>query len=568
MLHEGRYLLDSAHASFKWNFPTSRFSQPSSPELLHASHYPARTLLYHHHVGATRDLSRRHHDRPACRRVSPLLRKVSYSLLHYALVQFQRKTEPAEQRLTVCLVFYSFLKLCKIKYYNFSPVHSVQPNFSFQTGDPIGPGSKDSDGGSSIWGLLSPNNPAKKTFKPEFHPKLRHTERGTVSLATAPAANDPDERLAGSQFIITLGDNLDYLDGKAAIFGTVVEGFDALEKINGAFVDENGRPLKDIRVRHTVILDDPFPDPPGLIAPDASPVPTPAQLATVRIADDEELEEEKDQEALEAVRREREARAQALTLEMMGDLPFAEVKPPENVLFVCKLNPVTQDEDLELIFSRFGKILSCEVIRDKRTGDSLQYAFIEFEEKKDCENAYVKMDGVLIDDHRIHVDFSQSVSRLSDSWRDATNAKRKRVGGGFGGIEGLERKTQYKADRGAERERERERENKYGLVMDRKAAAKREEASKEFQDTRKRKERSSEYEDRYRPVRSRSPKRRDDRRDDDRRGDDRRGRGDRYSEKRRERSRSRSRDRYRSDYRRRDRSRDRYDDRRRERDRR
>ena len=40
----------------------------------------------------------------------------------------------------------------------------------------------------------------------------------------------------------------------------------------------------------------------------------------------------------------------------VGDLPDAEVKPPENVLFVCKLNPVTTDEDLEIIFSRFGPI--------------------------------------------------------------------------------------------------------------------------------------------------------------------------------------------------------------------
>ena len=46
--------------------------------------------------------------------------------------------------------------------------------------------------------------------------------------------------------------------------------------------------------------------------------------------------------AREQSRREREARAQALTLEIVGDLPYAEVKPPENVLFVCKLNPVTE----------------------------------------------------------------------------------------------------------------------------------------------------------------------------------------------------------------------------------
>lgn len=31
---------------------------------------------------------------------------------------------------------------------------------------------------------------------------------------------------------------------------------------------------------------------------------------------------------------------------------------------------------------------------------------------EDCEKAYFKMDNVLIDDRRIHVDFSQSVSKI------------------------------------------------------------------------------------------------------------------------------------------------------------
>ena len=241
--------------------------------------------------------------------------------------------------LTTC-TFSSFLKLCKVKYYNFSPVHSVQKNFSFQTGDPIGPDSKESDGGSSIWGLIS--GPNRKTFVTEMDLKFKHAERGTVSMATVPSSNDTDIRLAGSQFLITLGENLDFLDGKAAVFGRVVEGFDTLEKINDSFIDSKGRPLKDIRIRHTVALDDPFPDPPGLVEPEKSPLPSKAQLATVMIADDEELDKDIDEATVEKLRREREARAQALTLEMVGDLPFAEVKPPENVLFVCKLNPVTQ----------------------------------------------------------------------------------------------------------------------------------------------------------------------------------------------------------------------------------
>lgn len=215
----------------------------------------------------------------------------------------------------------------------------MQKGFSCQTGDPIGPDSKDSDGGSSIWGVL--DGPVKKTFVADFHPKLKHSEQGTVSMATVQSTRDPDERLAGSQFIITLGEEpIDYLDGKAAIFGKVVEGFDALAKINEAFCDGKGRPMVDIRIKHTVILDDPYPDPEGLVEPPESPVPSKAQLATVRISEEESLKEV-DPETMEKQRREREAKAQALTLEMVGDLPFAEVKPPENVLFVCKLNPVT-----------------------------------------------------------------------------------------------------------------------------------------------------------------------------------------------------------------------------------
>lgn len=411
----------------------------------------------------------------------------------------------------------NFLKLCKIKYYNFSPVHSIQPNFSFQTGDPLGPDSPESDGGSSIWGTLG----GARTFVAPFHPKLKHTERGTVSMATAPSPKDPEERLAGSQFLITLGDNLDYLDDKAAIFGKVVEGFDILEKINTAIIDEKGRPMVDIRIKHTVVLDDPYPDPEGLVEPPESPVPTKAQLATVRIAEDEDISEPTDQAAIDKARREREARAQALTLEMVGDLPFAEVKPPENVLFVCKLNPVTTDEDLQLIFSRFGTILSCEVIRDKRTGDSLQYAFIEYENQQSCEQAYFKMQGVLIDDHRIHVDFSQSVSKLSDSWRDSTNKKRRAGGGGWGGVSGLEKRRQYRG------EEEREvRRDRYGYVVDEEDLRRRSERDRRDRGSGDERRRSPDRRDRDRRTksRSRSPPRRDryGRDDDRRRGDDRR----------------------------------------------
>ena len=62
-------------------------------------------------------------------------------------------------------------------------------------------------------------------------------------------------------------------------------------------------------------------------------------------------------EEIEELIADREAKARATILEMVGDLPDADVAPPENVLFVCKLNPVTTDDDLMIIFSRFGKIV-------------------------------------------------------------------------------------------------------------------------------------------------------------------------------------------------------------------
>ncbi|XP_020605598.1 peptidyl-prolyl cis-trans isomerase-like 4 isoform X2 [Orbicella faveolata] len=239
-------------------------------------------------------------------------------------------------------------------------------------------------------------------------PRIKHKKRGTVSMA-----NNGDN-LHGSQFFITLGEDLDYLDGVHTVFAEVVEGFDILDKLNDAICDDDNRPYQDIRINHTVILDDPFDDPSGLKIPDRSPEPTKEQLDSGRIGADEEIDDTKGKtmEEIDEMIEERELKAGTQILEMVGDIPDADIKPPDNVLFVCKLNPVTQDQDLEIIFSRFGPIKSCEVIRDQKSGESLQYAFIEFENVEDCERAYFKMDNVLIDDRRIHVDFSQSVAKV------------------------------------------------------------------------------------------------------------------------------------------------------------
>ncbi|CAD6338723.1 unnamed protein product [Miscanthus lutarioriparius] len=244
-------------------------------------------------------------------------------------------------------------------------------------------------------------------------------------------------------FYITLRDDLDYLDDKHTVFGMVAEGFNTLLKINEAYVDDKGRPFKNIRIKHTYVLDDPFDDPPQLaeLIPENSSKGKPRdEIGEERLEDnyvppDETAAPEK----LEEMIRAKEAHTNAVALQIMGDIPDAEIKPPDNVLFVRPINPVTQDEDLYTIFSRFGTVTSAEIIRDKKTGHSLGFAFIEFETKEaclrmcifpvsgqnrrfSCECVFaVMMKKCLIDDRRIEVDFGQSAFK---SWSQFRQSKR------------------------------------------------------------------------------------------------------------------------------------------------
>ncbi|KAG2386698.1 hypothetical protein C9374_002442 [Naegleria lovaniensis] len=323
---------------------------------------------------------------------------------------------------------FNFLSLCKIKYYNNCKVFHVEKNAWFQSGDPTHTGK----GGHSIFHLIEEKKASDQKqpflkekeiyFNDEINVRKKHNLEGLLCMA-----NKEHPNTNASQFYITTTNrHLDYLDGTHTIFGRVEEGIDVVRAIDKLYTEKKGElevPIQTVRIRHTQILFDPFEEEESLkkqfesfykyvqmMIPDKSPA---------AIHDDEIIEipqqvlnEEGETEEDYETKKEREAKSKAVVLEMIGDLPDAEVAPPENVLFVCKLNPVTTDKSLRLIFSQFGKINKCEVVRNKMTGKSKTYAFIEFESSEACENAYLKMENVIIDDSRIHVDFSQSVAKL------------------------------------------------------------------------------------------------------------------------------------------------------------
>eukprot|EP00486_Rosalina_sp_Unknown_P013802 CAMPEP_0201597052 /NCGR_PEP_ID=MMETSP0190_2-20130828/193625_1 /ASSEMBLY_ACC=CAM_ASM_000263 /TAXON_ID=37353 /ORGANISM="Rosalina sp." /LENGTH=313 /DNA_ID=CAMNT_0048057793 /DNA_START=583 /DNA_END=1522 /DNA_ORIENTATION=- len=166
-----------------------------------------------------------------------------------------------------------------------------------------------------------------------------------------------------------------------------------------------------------------------LIIPSSSPEPKLDKYDYERIRDDELiLEQGKTEQDLKEEIDHLNAKSNAQILVMVDDIPDIDAAPPDNVLFVCRLNSITEDEDLRIIFRQYGVIKSCDIVKDWKTGDSLQYAFIEYENVKDCQKAYIKMENALIDDRRIHVDFSQSVAKYY--WH---HKKKGKFNGGKGG---------------------------------------------------------------------------------------------------------------------------------------
>ncbi|OMJ27927.1 Peptidyl-prolyl cis-trans isomerase-like 3 [Smittium culicis] len=111
--------------------------------------------------------------------------------------------------------------------------------FIVQTGDKTGTGT----GGESIYGHEYPD---------EIKSSLKHTARGVVSMANSGADTNT------SQFFITY-DKQPTLDSKYTIFGRVIDGLDTtLNLIETVKVDENHRPLKDIKINSVTIHANPL----------------------------------------------------------------------------------------------------------------------------------------------------------------------------------------------------------------------------------------------------------------------------------------------------------------------
>ena len=80
----------------------------------------------------------------------------------------------------------------------------------------------------------------------------------------------------------------------------------------------------------------------------------------------------------------------------------------EKRLFVGNLAHSVGEGDLETAFSEHGTVVSAVVIRDRETGRSRGFGFVELETEEMAEAAQGALDGFEIDGHRLRVNEAQS----------------------------------------------------------------------------------------------------------------------------------------------------------------
>lgn len=135
----------------------------------------------------------------------------------------------------------NFKKLAQSRFYNGTAIHRAYPHLMLQMGDPLSKRQGNLGIGTGGPGHTLPLEAGRKHVA------------GAVAAARLGDKINPARRSNGSQFYITL-QPMPSLDGQYTVFGRVIDGMAALDKISEGQTDTNDSPVKRVVVESVHIV--------------------------------------------------------------------------------------------------------------------------------------------------------------------------------------------------------------------------------------------------------------------------------------------------------------------------
>ncbi|ORZ39120.1 hypothetical protein BCR44DRAFT_1496665 [Catenaria anguillulae PL171] len=98
-------------------------------------------------------------------------------------------------------------------------------------------------------------------------------------------------------------------------------------------------------------------------------------------------------------------------------------------LFVAGINPRTRARDLAYEFERFGRLVRCDIPAPR--GNGRPFAFVEFVDSRDAQDAYNELHGARVDGQTISLQWARTPGRRDDHYSGSSGG-----GGDRGGDRG------------------------------------------------------------------------------------------------------------------------------------
>ncbi len=72
-------------------------------------------------------------------------------------------------------------------------------------------------------------------------------------------------------------------------------------------------------------------------------------------------------------------------------------------VLIRNLNRKTKEKKIHSLFAKFGRVSSCSLVGDKKTGDSKGFGFVEMAEAIDGEKAIKALNESMVEGYKIRV---------------------------------------------------------------------------------------------------------------------------------------------------------------------